>query len=148
MLGPKAILPEGCILTGMNSTFTDQPGRVRRTVEAALANGAAYEASRSEEDGRHVVIEARRVDGQGVGVRFRGVQTSTMSAEPEAGAALRLRGVGAPGLSLLRLVLPGMRNVGGGYVRVRIEAGAAMLDIVCQDAESWERAPNVPLSST
>ena len=37
--------------------------------------------------------------------------------------------------------LPSMRNVGGGYVRVRIEAGAAMLDIVCQDAEWWERAP-------
>ena len=125
----------------MSASFTDQPGRVRRTVEAALASGAAYEASRSEEDGRHVVIEARRVDGQAVSVRFRGVQESTMSAEPEAGAALRLRGVGAPGLSLLRLVFPGMRNVGSGYVRVRIEAGAAMLDIVCQDAEWWERAP-------
>ena len=121
--------------------FTDQNGRVRRTVEAALGAGSVFEASRSEEDGRHVVIEARRTDGQGVGVRFRGVRESTMSSPPEAGATLHLRGVGAPGLSLLRLVLPGMRNVGGGYVRVRIEAGAAMLDIICQDAEWWERAP-------
>jgi hypothetical protein len=121
--------------------FTDQNGRVRRTVEAALGAGCVFEASRSEEDGRFVVIEARRTDGQGIGMRFRGVRESTMSSQPEAGAALRLRGVGAPGLSLLRLVLPGMRNVGGGYVRVRIEAGAAMLDIVCQDAEWWERAP-------
>ena len=122
--------------------FTDQNGRVRRTVEAALGAGSTFEASRSEENGRFVVIEARRTDGQGVGVRFRGVRESTMSAQPEAGAALRLRGVGAPSLSLLKLVLPGMRNVGGGYVRVRIEAGAAMLDIVCQDAEWWERAPD------
>jgi hypothetical protein len=115
---------------------------VRRTVEAALGGGCVFEASRSEEDGRFVVIEARRADGLGVGMRFRGVRESTMSSQPEAGAALHLRGVGAPGLSLLRLVLPGMRNVGGGYVRVRIEAGAAMLDIVCQDAEWWERAPD------
>ena len=125
-------------------TFTDQNGRVRRIVEAALGAGSVFEASRSEENGRHVVIEARRGDGQGVGVRFRGVRESTMSSDPEGGAALRLRSVGAPGLNLLRLVLPGMRSVGSGYVRVRIEAGAAMLDIVCQDAEWWERAPNVP----
>jgi hypothetical protein len=125
----------------MSPSFTDQNGRVRRIVEAALAGDSVYEASRSEEAGRFVVIEARRADGRGVGVRFRGVRESTMSSEPEAGAALRLRGVGAPGLSWLRLFLPGMRNVGGGYVRVRIEAGAAMLDIVCQDAEWWERAP-------
>ena len=122
-------------------SFTDQNGRVRRTVEAALGDGSVYEASRSEEEGRFVVIEARRADGQGVCVRFRGVRESTMSSQPEAGVALRLRAVGAPGLSLLKLVLLGMRNVGGGYVRVRIEAGAAMLDIVCQDAEWWERAP-------
>jgi hypothetical protein len=121
--------------------FTDQNGRVRRTVEAALGASSVFEVSRSEEGGRFVVIEALRSDGQGVGLRFRGVRESTMSSEPQAGAALRLRGVGAPGLSLLKLVLPGMRNVGGGYVRVRIEAGAAMLDIVCQDAEWWERAP-------
>ena len=120
--------------------FTDQNGRVRRIVEAALAGGSVYETSRSEENGRHVVIEAHRSGGQGVGLRFRGVQKSTMSAEPAEGAALRLRGVGPPG-GLLRLIVPGMRNVGGSYVRVRIEAGAAMLDIVCQDAEWWERAP-------
>jgi hypothetical protein len=122
-------------------TFTDQNGRVRRILEAALAHGSVYEASRSEEDGRFVVIEARRDDGRGVGVRFRGVSQSTMTAEPEAGAAMRLRSVGAPGINWLRLFLPGMRTAGGGYVRVRIEAGAAMLDIVCQDAEWWERAP-------
>jgi hypothetical protein len=114
---------------------------VRRIVEAALGAGCVYEASQSEENGRFVVLEARRSDGQGVGVRFRGVRESTTSSQPEAGAALRLRGVGAPGLSLLKLVLPGMRNAGAGYVRVRIEAGAALLDIVCQDAEWWERAP-------
>jgi hypothetical protein len=137
----KAILPGGCILIDVNSTFTDQNGRVRRIVEAALAGGSVFEASHSEENGRHVVIEARRSGGQGVGLRFRGVQKSTMSSEPEEGALLRLRGVGAPGITLLRVLIPGMRNVSGGYVRVRIEAGAAMLDIVCQDAEWWERAP-------
>lgn len=125
----------------MSDTFTDQNGRVRRTLEVALGGDSVYETSRSEEEGRFVVIEARRGDGQAVGVRFRGVRESTMSSEPEAGVALRLRSVGAPGLSLLKLFLPGMRNVAGGYVRVRIEAGAAMLDIVCQDAEWWERAP-------
>ena len=122
--------------------FTDQNGRVRRIVEAALAGGSVFEASRSEEGGRFVVIEARRGDGQGVGLRFRGVRDSSTSSEPEAGAALRLKSVGAPGFALLRILVPGMRNVSGGYVRVRIEAGAAMLDIVCQDAEWWERAPD------
>jgi hypothetical protein len=122
-------------------TFTDQNGRVRRIVESALAPGSRYEASRSEEGGRFVVIEALRPDGVGVGLRFRGVSNSTMSAEPETGAELRLRGVGAPGINWLRVFLPGMRTAGSGYVRVRIEAGAAMLDIVCQDAEWWEREP-------
>ena len=128
----------------MNTTFTDQHGRVRRTLEAALAGGSVYEASRSEDNGRFVVLETRRADGRGVGVRFRGVLTSTMSAEPEAGSKLRLRSVGAPGINWLRLFLPGMRTLGSGSVRVRIEAGAAMLDIVCQDAEWWEMAPESP----
>jgi len=56
-----------------------------------------------------------------------------------AGSPLRLRDVGTPGrFGVLGVFFPGMRGPGIGYTRVRIEAGAAQLEIVCQDAEWWE----------
>ena len=122
----------------MPASFTDQNGRIRRTLQVALAEGSVFEKSRSEDGGRMVVIEARRMDGTRVAVRFRGVQKSTMSLEPEAGTALRLLGVGPAGVNLLRLFFPRVGSMAGGLVRVRIDAGSAQLEIVCQDAEWWE----------
>ena len=117
--------------------FTDQVGRIRRTLEAALV-GAVFEASR-EEEAHIVVIEARRGDGRRVGVRFRGVQSSNAASAQAAGATLKLRGVSGGGRGgLLGLFVPGLRGPGIGYARVRIQAGAALLEIVCQDAEWWE----------
>jgi len=120
-----------------SAPFTDQAGRIRRIVETAFA-GAVFEASRQEE-ARIVVIEARRADGSIVGVRFRGVQSQNATSVTEPGAALRLRGVSGSGRGgVLAIFFPGMRGPGIGYARVRIEAGAALLEIVCQDAEWWE----------
>jgi hypothetical protein len=119
------------------SAFTDQRERLRRTVRNAL-DGAAYQTSRSEESGRMLVVEARRPDGRLVGVRFRGVRDSKSTEEPVAGATLRLRAVDSPGSLIGLLVPPLLRGPSSSYVRVRIEAGTARLDIVCQDAEWWE----------
>jgi hypothetical protein len=104
-------------------------------LENALA-ASVFEAAR-EEDGRIVVIETRRGDGRRIGLRFRGVQSSN-AASADAGAALKLKGVNAAGRGLLGMVIPGMRGPSIGYARVRIEAGGALLDIVCQDVEWWE----------
>jgi len=115
----------------------DQAGRIRRTIEHVLS-GASFESAREEEEHK-VVIEARRVDGRRVGVRFRGVQSSNAASVQEKGSTLKLRGVSSPGHGgVLGIFIPGMRRPGIGYAHVRIEAGAAQLDIVCQDAEWWE----------
>jgi hypothetical protein len=115
----------------------DQAGRIRRTIEHALG-GATFETSREEEE-RSVVIEARRVDGRRVGVRFRGVQSSNAASVQASGSTLKVRGVSSPGRGgMLGIFFPGMRGPSIGYAHVRIEAGAAQLDIVCQDAEWWE----------
>lgn len=119
--------------------FTDQRERLRRIVESALA-GATYESSR-EEDGRLLVIEARRPAGGRVYLRFRGVQRSESTQALAPGSSLRLASVGSPGgSSLLDLVLPFLRffRTRSNALRVRIEAGAARLDILCEDAEWWE----------
>lgn len=118
--------------------FTDQRERLRRVLHNALS-GSAYESTRSEEDGRTLLLEARRADGRRVGIRFRGVRDSEASQAPAPGSELRLRGVGsADRFSFLGLLFPLLRPTGIGYARVRIEAGGARLDIVCQDAEWWE----------
>ena len=115
--------------------FTNQRERLRRVVENALS-GATYESSRPE-DGRLLLLEARR-SGKQVFVRFRGVRQSDATATPESGADLRLVNVGsAERFSLMRFFFPFARP-GSGAARVRIEAGAARLDIVCEDAEWWE----------
>jgi len=120
--------------------FTDQRGRLRRILENAL-QGCLYDFSETEEEGRMVVLHAHRKDGQRVSVRFRAVDSSDATTELAAGAPMTLRSVDLvnPGcLSLLAFAFPSLRSPGSGYARVRIEAGAARLDIVCQDAEWWE----------
>ena len=118
--------------------FTDQHERLRRIVANAL-DGCAYESSREEEGGRMLVIEARRPDGRRVGLRFRGVTASESTALPAVGDSLRLAGVGSgTGFSLVRLFFPFLRSPGFGHARVRIEAGAARIEVVCEDAEWWE----------
>ncbi|HEU0075791.1 MAG TPA: hypothetical protein VFS30_17460 [Dehalococcoidia bacterium] len=120
--------------------FTDQRARLRRILENSL-EGALYDSSETEEDGRMVVLRARRQGGQRVSVRFRAVTSSDATEEPRPGDVLSLRGVDLvnPGcLSLLAFAFPRFRSPGPGYARVRIDAGAARLDIVCQDAEWWE----------
>lgn len=117
--------------------FTDQRLRLRRILANAL-EGAAYDSSRTEEGGRTLVIRARRRDGQPVTVRFRGVRQSEADVEPAAGSNVRVRSVGAANrLSFLALLFPFLARDAGAS-RVRIEAGAARLDIVCEDAEWWE----------
>ena len=122
--------------------FTDQRERLRRILGNALG-GASYVASRPEEDERVLVIEARRADGTAVFVRFRGVRRSEASAEPDAGSSLSVSSVGSANrFSVVGLLFPFLRGPGSGTMRVRIEAGAAHLDIVCEDAEWWEEGPN------
>jgi hypothetical protein len=120
--------------------FTDQRQRLRRIVENAL-DGATYEASHSEADGRLLVIEARRAGGQRIVLRFRGVRRSDADAMPAAGTTLRLQGVSADRVSCIGVVIPIIGPIlsrSSGASRVRIEAGATRLDIVCEDAEWWE----------
>jgi hypothetical protein len=51
---------------------------------------------------------------------------------------MRVRSVKREGGSLLSRLLPLFKPPGPAYARVRIDAGPATLDIVCQDAEWWE----------
>jgi hypothetical protein len=118
--------------------FTDQQERLRRILQNALA-GATYETSRPEEDGHMLVIEARRADGKQIGLRFRGVRESEATAVPVEGSSLRLQSVGSANrFSLIGLFFPFLRPGSRGAARVRIEIGAARLEVVCEDAEWWE----------
>lgn len=122
-------------------SFTDQSERLRRIVANAL-DGTGFESSRAEEEGRHLVIEARRPDGRLVSVRFRAVKDAEATAGPARGTPLRLRNVTAGGggclLPLAGRWFPGLRGIPRGSSRVTIGAGAAQLAIVCEDAEWWE----------
>lgn len=119
--------------------FTDQGERLRRIVSNALDN-TTFSASHSEDDGRHLVIEARRADGTAVTVRFRAVKDATATSGAAVGSALRLKGVqsGPTGCLPLGIFFPSLRGIPRGVSRVRIDAGGAQLDITCQDAEWWE----------
>ena len=120
--------------------FTDQRERLRRIIHNAI-DGASYESSRPEEDGRLLLLEGRRRDGTTVYLRFRGVRSSDATAPPQSGSALRLQSVGsATGFSLLAFFFPFARRAGSGAARVRIDAGTTRLDIVCEDAEWWSEA--------
>jgi hypothetical protein len=122
--------------------FTDQRERLRRIVHNAL-DGTKYESSRPEEDGRLLVVEAKRPDGTIVAVRFRGVRSSDADALPAAGTSLRLQSVSTGGgFWLLGLLIPAFRGLPRGTARVRIEAGSTRLEVVCEDAEWWEETSN------
>ena len=124
------------------TSFTDQSGRLERIVSNAL-EGATFQSSHSEEGGRHLVIQARRPDGQLVTLRFRAVQDAEAISGTAVGSPLRLKSVsaGPTGCLPLGLFFPQFRGILRGVCRVRIEAGGAQLDIVCQDAEWWEEEP-------
>ena len=112
-------------------------------------SGTTYVSSETEENGRMVLLKARRQDGTLVNVRFRAVSSSDATDEPAAGDTLRPGSVRAGGGGCLMLLggwIPALRGVPRGYSRVRIEAGEARLDIVCQDVEWWEDGPGAPQS--
>jgi len=120
--------------------FTDQRTRLRSILENSVS-GSLYASSETEEQGRMVVLHVTRRDGTPVSVRFRAVASSDASEEPRPGDPISIRDVdvvNAGCLSMLAFVFPRFRSPGLGYARVRIDAGAARLDIVCQDAEWWE----------
>lgn len=127
-------------------SFTDQRARLRRILENSL-EGALYNSSETEEDGRIVVLHAHRPDGRQVSVRFLAVTSSDATEEPNPGARLTVRGVDVRQGGCLSLLMgfvlflaPRQRAPVAGSARVRIDAGSARLDIVCQDAEWWEDA--------
>ena len=119
--------------------FTDQSHRLSMIVSNAL-DGTMFVASRSEENGRHLVIEGRRDDGRVSAVRFRVVSNAEATSGTEVGVPLKLKNVNAGPTGCLPLgwLIPAFRGIPRGVSRVRIDAGGATLDIVCQDAEWWE----------
>ena len=117
--------------------FPGPQDRIRRVLNTALVD-CTYVSSQPEGDGSIFVLLARRPDGREVGVRFRGVKNSTGDSGPAAGAALTVKSVKREGLSLVSRFFPILKPPGPMYARVRIDAGPATLDIVCQDAEWWE----------
>jgi hypothetical protein len=89
-----------------------------------------------------LVLEAARSDGTRVTIRFLGLHDSEANDPPAVGAPLRLRGIDTSNVGcLLLFALPFLSRVPRGTARVRIEAGATRLDIVCEDAEWWEDPP-------
>lgn len=118
--------------------FPSPKDRIRRILEAALA-GCTYVSSRNLDDGSTLTLEALSSEGRQVNLRFRGVRESESTAVPEPGAAMSLKSVGRGNkFSLLSTLLPILKPPSPSYARVRIDAGAARLDIVCQDVEWWE----------
>jgi hypothetical protein len=119
--------------------FTNQEQRLRMIVHNAL-DGTTFVASRSEDGGRHLVIEGRRGDGSLASVRFRAVSNAEATAGTAPGVPLKLKGVhsGPSGCLPLGWFIPAFRGIPRGVSRVRIEAGGARLDIICEDAEWWE----------
>lgn len=103
-------------------------------------DGTTFVASRSEENGRHLVIDGRRPDGRRTSVRFRAVSNAEATAGTAAGVPLKLRSVasGPSGCLPLGWFFPALRGIPRGVSRVRIDAGGAKLEIICEDAEWWE----------
>jgi hypothetical protein len=117
--------------------FPGPQDRIRRILDNALVD-CTYASSQLEGDGAMLVLWALRTDGRRVGVRFRGVKESETTEEPAPGASLKVRSVKKEGGSVVGRLFwifkaPELPNA-----RVRIDAGPATLDIVCQDAEWWE----------
>jgi hypothetical protein len=118
--------------------FPSPKDRIRTILEQALRD-TTYVSSTSEDGGSRLHLRANRSDGRRVNVRFRGVRESESTAEPEPGAPLSLQGVGnADKLFFLRGLTSLFKPPPPPGARVRIDAGAARLEIVCQDAEWWE----------
>ena len=129
----------------MNSIFhIDPQARLRSIVSRALGD-CSYENSIAEDAGM-LRIDARRADGTRVHLRFRGVLDSESTEPPVVGSKMRLLSVSlAEKFSLLRLLRPQLpHHHSTGEVRVRIKAGTALIDVVCQDAEWWEDPPGAP----
>ena len=117
--------------------FPGPQDRIRRILDNALVD-CTYVSSQPEGEGARLVLLARRADGRTVGVRFRGVRDGAGGVGPEPGVPLTVRSVRREGLSLVNRLFPLFKPPGPTYARVRIDAGPATLDIVCQDAEWWE----------
>lgn len=124
------------------SLHVDPRARLRNIVSKAIA-GCVYEDSHREGEGM-LVIDARRADGTSVHLRFRGVKDSESTIMPEPGASMKFAGVGsAEKFSVLRVFFPtGMRMPFESIARVRIDAGGARIEVVCQDVDWWEDAPS------
>jgi hypothetical protein len=115
-----------------------QEDRIRRMLSGAL-DGNTYESAWPEED-RALVMKVSKPDGRLIAVRFLGLKESESSAEPEVGSPVRLRGVGGTEAWIARVLVPRVLRPPAHAVRVRIEAGAARLEIVCEDVEWWEES--------
>jgi hypothetical protein len=115
---------------------TDPRLRIRNTLTQALS-GTVYDSSRRDGD-TVFVLRVRRATGKTADLRFLGLKTCEVDMEPEIGSALTLRGVGSPDSSLLRLFVPRVLRGPSFSSRVRIDAGKARLEIVCEDVEWWE----------
>jgi hypothetical protein len=114
----------------------DLKARLRRIVSQAL-DGASYEASETEPGGM-LVMHALRPDGSAVHVRFRGVRDSATTAWPQRGAPLRVKSVGSTESFFVFLLPRILRGPAPFAARIRLDAGGATIDLVCQDAEWWE----------
>jgi hypothetical protein len=113
----------------------DQRARLRNLVNNAVA-GASFESL--EQDGGFLrLLHAVRPDGRRVHLRFLGVKESKTSANPQPGSPLSLRGIGGTA-RFWEVFLPFFLRTSSNAARVRIEAGAATLEIVCEDVEWWE----------
>jgi hypothetical protein len=116
--------------------FTDPRQRLRRALTNAL-EGCLVQVIR-EEEGRRLVVEANRPEGQHVAARFLGVQTWKASSEPAPGSRIHLKGVGGISASGWLALLNPFRQPMPTSTRVRIGVGAATLEIECQDVEWWQ----------
>jgi hypothetical protein len=124
----------------MRPSFTDQRQRLRRILTNSL-EGSVYDSAKAEDDGRMLVVRAHRPDGGSLTVRFRAVRDAEATKFPDASSLMHVRSVDTDPtgcLSLLGLLIPRFRGPDKGYSRVRIDAGASRLEIICQDAEWWE----------
>jgi hypothetical protein len=119
--------------------FPGPQQRIKRVLDQAFVE-CSFASSRMEDGGKAFVLQARRSDGRSVGVCFRGLRQSDVPSDrqPEPGAPLTVRSVKREGVSLVSRFFPIFVPPGPEYARVRIDAGPATLDIVCQDAEWWE----------
>ncbi len=117
----------------------DPRARLRNVLSRALT-GSTYVSSRREPD-RVFVLEARRSGGKPVTLRFLGTSTTEADSDPDPGVALKLAGVDSTGGPWWRVLVARTARLPAHGTRVRIEAGKAKLEIVCEDVEWWEDGP-------